>query len=451
MRLTLIAILIFSFSLTSYAKADKRDKIYEEALELYKRKNYFSALDHIGKQYKYKSPDRNAKHLIEKILDHTGTHYFNTYGDLELRKMNIPETDLIMAKRNFYLGKYSYAIKRLRKIPKAHRLKPEALLLKGAVYNKQNQFEKADKAWAECSEDAVSKIGLQKEKVQRYFTIIKEDCFINRARMRFKQKNFIMALKLYDSIPKTSFQWPYILIEKAWSHYYLGNYNNAIGTLITYNSPLLASYFTPEAEVLKALSYYKLCLYDDALLVIKKYYENYTPKSNKLRSVIAKNNSNTYFFDLMFTPISETEKDSKFLRNLITQVSKRVKYNLDLNTLYTLNTEIVRNDEKSKQDKLAEIKKDLKEQINHYVKVSMYRYINQIHSFATEMFNLKLEILSDKRNLVYKNKVSKNLKRGSLENVKRESHQEFWTFENAFWADELGDYSLGLKSQCLKR
>lgn len=81
----------------------------------------------------------------------------------------------------------------------------------------------------------------------------------------------------------------------------------------------------------------------------------------------------------------------------------------------------------------------------------MYRYINQIHSFATEMFNLKLEILSDKRNLVYRNKVSKNLKRGSLENVKRESHQEFWTFENAFWADELGDYSLGLKSQCKKR
>jgi hypothetical protein len=435
----------------AFSKFDKREKNYNEALEMYKRKNYFTALDHIGKQYRFSTPDQNAKHLIEKILKHTGSHYFNTYGDLELRKMDIPETNLIMAKRNFYLKKYYYGHKRLNRIKKNHRLYPEARLLKGAVFNIQGEYSKAEKAWLQCSVEAQNKIGIATEKVSRYFTIIKEDCFINIARMKFKQKDYIGALKHYDSIPKNSFQWPYILLEKAWAHYYIGNYNNAIGTLITYNSPLLSSYFTPEAEVLKALSYYKLCLYDDALGVIENYYKLYTPKSNKLRAVINKNNSKEYFFNLMFTPISENSKESAFMRNLITQVMKRVKFNLDLNTLYSLNTEILRNDEKSNQRKLEKIRKDLKEQMNHYVKVSMYKFINQIHSLATEMFNLKLEILSDKRNLVYRNKISKKLKRGSFENVKRESHQEFWTFENAFWADELGDYSLGLKSQCIKR
>lgn len=418
---------------------------------MYKNKSYFTALDHIGKQYRYKTPDRNAKHLIEKILNHTGTHYFNTYGDLELRKMNIPETDLIMAKRNLYLKKYKYGIKRLSKIPKSHRLYPEALLIKGSVYNKQGKFKKAQKAWAECSENAEDKIGLVREKVSRYFTIIKEDCTINIARMKFKQKDFKGALKHYEDIPKKSFQWPYIIIEKAWSQYMLGNYNNTIGTLITYSSPLLASYFTPEAEILKALSYYKLCLYDDALVVIENYYKNYTPKSNKLRSVIKKNNSRLYFYNLMFTPIVDTEKDSIFLRNLVTQVTKRVKFNLDLNTLYAVNEEIIRGNKDSNQKKLQSIKKDLQEQMNHYAKVSMYRFINNIHEIATEMFNLKLEVLSDKRNLIYKNKIAKNIKRGSLKNVKRQSYQEFWTFNNAFWADELGDYSLGLKSQCSKR
>ena len=435
----------------AFAKMDKREKNYMEALEMYERGNFFSALDHIGKQYKLATPDQNAKHLIEKILKHTGTHYFNTYGDLELRKMNIPETDLIMAKRNFYLGKNFYGLKRLNRIPKAHRLFPEAMLIEGSIHNISGDYKKAEKAWRECSIAAKDKIGLAEEKVNRYFTIIKEDCFINIARMKFKQKDYIGALKHYSSIPKNSFQWPYILLEKAWAHYYLGNYNNTIGTLITYNSPLLASYFTPEAEVLKALSYYKLCLYDDALEVIEKYYKNYTPKSNKLRSVITKNNSPLYFFNLMFSVISEKEKESAFLRNLITQVDKRVKFNLDLNTLYALNAEIYAKDKKSNQKKLNEIKTDLQEQMNHYVKVSMYRFINQIHSLATEMFNLKLEILSDKRNLVYRNKVSKKIKRGSFENVKRETHEEFWTFTNEFWADELGDYSLGLKSQCLKR
>ena len=85
-------------------------------------------------------------------------------------------------------------------------------------------------------------------------------------------------------------------------------------------------------------------------------------------------------------------------------MNKRIKYNLDLNTLYALNTEIVRNDSKSNRKKILSIRKDLKQQMNHYVKVSMYRFINEIHSLSTEMFNIKLEILSNKRSLIYKSK-----------------------------------------------
>ena len=95
------------------------------------------------------------------------------------------------------------------------------------------------------------------------------------------------------------------------------------------------------------------------------------------------------------------------------------------------------------------MQRDLKEQINHYVKVSMYSFINEIHSLASEMFNLKLEILSKQRDLAYKNKAfSKDRKRGDFKNINREVHQEFWTFKNAFWADELGDYSFALSSTC---
>jgi hypothetical protein len=32
--------------------------------------------------------------------------------------------------------------------------------------------------------------------------------------------------------------------------------------------------------------------------------------------------------------------------------------------------------------------------------------------------------------------------------VKRSKFEYFWNFHGAFWADELGDYSLGLKSNC---
>jgi hypothetical protein len=96
------------------------------------------------------------------------------------------------------------------------------------------------------------------------------------------------------------------------------------------------------------------------------------------------------------------------------------------------------------------MRKDLEEQINHYVKVSMYRFINEIHALSAEMFNIKLEMLSSKRTLIYKNKTLAKQKRGSMDNIQRKEYQEFWTFNNAFWADELGDYTFGLESKCRK-
>jgi hypothetical protein len=102
------------------AKEDKRDIIYKKAKEIFHTKNYFSALDTIATQYKYETPDQNVQHFLEVIVLHTGTHYFNTYTDIELRKMNIPTTDLIMAKRNMYLKKYKHALERLIRIPKGN-------------------------------------------------------------------------------------------------------------------------------------------------------------------------------------------------------------------------------------------------------------------------------------------------------------------------------------------
>jgi hypothetical protein len=65
------------------------------------------------------------------------------------------------------------------------------------------------------------------------------------------------------------------------------------------------------------------------------------------------------------------------------------------------------------------------------------------------MFDIKLEILSLKRDLAYKNKTyKKDRKRGDLENLNIKSNQEYWSFQDAFWADELGEYSFALKSKC---
>lgn len=445
-----ILFFLFFWSSSLYA-----EELYKKSFRHYKDRDFFLALDTIARQYKYQTPNEKVQMYIEKIVKITGSYYFNTYNDVELRKFNVPTTDLIMAKRNLYLRKYFHAHKRLEGIPKGHRFYPEALLVKGTVFTMENNYEKAEKAFKECqdaSENFIKDNG-QKNKIQRYFNYLKDTCSTNLARNEFEQGNYEKALYWYEKVPKKSYIWPYLLLEKAWAHYHLENYNRTLGILMTYNAPLLESYFMPEAEVLKALSYFKLCLYDDANIIIEKYYSVYKEKSSSLLTVIKNGEKDPfYYFNLMFSPISESEKKNPFIRNLVTQVSKRIKYNLDLNTMYALTAEIKRT--KNQKDKafLLASYKDLKEQMNYFIKVQMYQFINRIHSLSEELFELKLEILSQKRDLIYKNKkLTQEATRGSLENVQKKAHEEFWMFKKAFWADELGDYSFGLKSMCKKK
>lgn len=428
------------------------DQAYNQSLKLYQQHDYFSALDIIAKQYINKSPEQNIKNYIELLTEKTGTHYFNTYEDKQLRLINTPTTQLIMAKRNMYLKKYYFAHKRLDKFPTTHRFYAEAKLTNATVYNFEGNYKKAYKEFQKCINEANDWAARSKHKIKRYFLVIKDTCHMNMARIAFKEKDYPKALIHYNNIQKTSFIWPYTLLEKAWVYYYLKDFNRSLGLLITYNSPLLESYFNPEAEVLQALNYFELCLYEDALNIIERYYEVYKSRSEHLESLLRLNKDkgdSQSFFNLMFSPISETERKNKFLRNVITQVSKRVKYNLDLNSLYALNTEIIRSSSNIDMERLLQMKRDLKEQINHYVKISIYRLINDIHKFSYEMFNIKLEILARKRELIYKDKkfISKRA-RGNFSHVSHTSSEEFWTFNNAFWADELGDYSFGLESNC---
>jgi tetratricopeptide (TPR) repeat protein len=447
LKLILFTLLI---STITYAKKDKRDLIYEESYKQYKSLNYFSALETIARMYRFQTPDQNTQNYLERLVQYTGTHYFNTYSDLELRKMNIPTTDLIMAKRNLYLRKFKYVHKRLKRMPKGHRLFAESLMVRATAYYLNKEMKKAVEYFDKCVTKAQEWEDSTENKTKNYFSVIKESCIIDIARTHFKNGDFEKAIRHYEDIPKTSIKWPYILLEKAWSYYYLGKHNKSLGLLITYDSPLLESYFMPEAEVLKAMNYYQMCLYEDALFVIENYYNKYKPRSEALKKVIrSKSRKDLAFYEMMFSPISESEKENRFLRNLITQMSKRVKYNLDLNSLYQLNKEIFRDHKDANMKMLITMQRDLKEQINHYVKVSMFSFVNEIHKLSESMFNLKLEVLAKQRDLVYKSRdIRASRSRGNVKNLDKSKYQEFWSFNNAFWADELGEYTFALDNNC---
>ncbi len=84
------------------------------------------------------------------------------------------------------------------------------------------------------------------------------------ARIAFEKKDYKGALAEYDKIRDTATDDPKLLLEMAWSHYYLGDYQRALGLLVALDAPAYRGLIAPERYLLEALALKQLCQFEPA-------------------------------------------------------------------------------------------------------------------------------------------------------------------------------------------
>lgn len=82
---------------------------------------------------------------------------------------------------------------------------------------------------------------------------------IDEARLAYEKGKVDQAIALYNKIPQTSDFWLEALEEKTWSFLRKDQANEALATITTVTSDLLAPQIGPEPYLLKAMINYKLC------------------------------------------------------------------------------------------------------------------------------------------------------------------------------------------------
>jgi hypothetical protein len=453
-----LSLLLFTLMLSSpsFAEDKKPERTLSQALE--DKKYYYSALNEFFKETYSREIINDDLKRLEDLLFYTGIELLEDYEPSLLQKYPTSSTRFILGRQAYQNKKYKQALELFGKIHPDHRYYPEGKLLEAQVYDKQNKVKDRGEAYGACQDSAEKMEGPAKtEKIKRYYRMVFEICLVNKARHHFKIEEYKESIDAYNKIPKQSYKWPYLLLEKAWVYYQMGDYNRALGLLTTYKSPLLDTYFLPEAEYLAALSYFRLCLYEDSLTIINQFYQVYRPRFQQLDSVLKKNrNSQNYFYNLMFKKENDLKNQDVFVQQIMTRMKKQTRFSLDYNAIFKLNQEMKRIEQNEKPviknkliPHLAEVKENMISKINYNAKTDIFQFLDSIPFLSQELFKLNLEVISRKKDLVYSNKkLIADRSRGDLSNVKRDKFEYFWTFQGAFWADELGDYSMGLKSNC---
>ncbi len=452
--------LILSLSLSAAAEVAWKDRA--DAQQLTEAGFTYAALDaQVRKLAGAKAPESPDLELLEELILKTNVEALEDYSREALKRFPVAGVHFLLGREAWRKKQKAEAQRWLTTVPRWHRYYPESRLLLADLDSKAGPAHEE-----QCRESALKRAGeVQSPLLKRYYTVLAEDCMTMAPRQLYKEGKHAEALVGWGRVSKRAYKWPSLLLERAWGYYNTQDYNRTLGLLVTYKSPLLSSYSYPEAEVLTALAYFRLCLYDDALVVVDQYYNDYKPRTEALEALLKQHkDSQDYFYRLMVMTPAEREKLHPFVRQLATQVFHRPRFALDYASLQAVQAEhkrlkVVRDGLASKHParkwmgeslkQLAAVSTNLIGRINYHAKKDMFTFITQVYDLSEEMFKIKLEIIARKKDLVYgQERLVADRGRGNFKQVKMSRFEEFWKFQGAFWADELGDYSFGLPSNC---
>lgn len=113
---------------------------------------------------------------------------------------------------------------------------------------------------------------------------LKNDAKHQFARILFEKGEFDRAYELLKEVNLDPRARGMVLLERAWSKYYLKDYSKALGLLVAMEAPPFKPSMPPEAYVLKMLMFKELCYYNSALRVFNDFKKRYAASLKKIKS-----------------------------------------------------------------------------------------------------------------------------------------------------------------------
>jgi hypothetical protein len=216
--------------------------------------------------------------------------------------------------------------------------------------------------------------------------------------------------------------------------------------------------YNPEISVLSALTYYRLCLYNDASKEIEQFYAKEQPLANFLDGILRSMGRDfKKFYFLAKNHIEEKRLSTShgelgvILNDIVRDPAFRELYDNfhrgkdELSKVKTVSDRALRNELLKALKESLILQRDL---AGAYVRRKLLMVNDQLKSALEGMSYLKLEMINQRKEAIYNSNATDSDKRGELKNLTITDKQYFWGFNGEFWADELGDYVFSLKSEC---
>ncbi len=466
----LTASLAFFQMLQDNQYPDKEAKIqYYLARSLYDLQMYHSAQYYFTEVIK-KGP---STPYFSKALPKLVTIAKFTGDDSDLAKIvaKVPAEEFPASARNqyYYLAglrlyeqdKLTDARKSFAQVSEKSDLYSKSKYFEGVIYYKQEKLRSAVKSFTEVvksTPDASTPVEEEANKRLRDLSLL------NIARIYYSIQRYPEANTWYDNVPRESRYWAEAQFESGWADFVTSDVNRTLGQMLTVNSPFFdKEEFIPEAQILRALTFFNLCEYKEVDKTLASFDSTYKPMQEEMKDFLKQyTGENSKLSDQAYDRYFGAKPDKTLIPK---SAFVRMLRNQDLAGIVS-HLQVMESEEKLIDEQKSQWKDSLGENLHKVIAEDRDRLkrragvylLKEMSGLATMLGGLlgQSQIINFEKTDAIRGDYQYKLTAQDVQDTSKEFQIDFatspdrifWPFNGEFWQDELGYYWYTEQGNC---
>jgi outer membrane protein assembly factor BamD (BamD/ComL family) len=293
----------------------------------------------------------------------------------------------------------------------------------------------------------------------------RELAFMNLARIHYEARQNRAAIYYYSKVPRGGGQWLEALYEESWAFYRIGDYERALGNMITLHAPFFHDEYFPESLTVKAIIYYENCRYGEARAVIDDFDHFYGPVEDELDRITAREQSPEAFYEILDD--IQRKQRKKTSSPLLDRILKLALTDADLQrrnaSIQELETEMDGIGDRPDVFRYSELSKVLLEELRGerrqaiaqaglIARAKLERERDELRDLLGKALRIKFETQEKEKQLLEHQIAGQEGPREVLHSYRYSvavpDSDYYWPYEGEYWRDELGTYQYTLTKGC---
>ena len=364
----------------------------------------------------------------------------------------------------FLLGNHYYrqddlgqAVSLFQKVKISSPFYVKAKFFEGVTYVREYKGKQAVDAFKDI-------LVLAEEKSTAYteadLTKYQQLAWLQLARVFYSTKQFDLSIKYYEYLSQSSPDWLDSLFEASWAYFMRVKYSKALGNIHTLNAPYFEDEFFPESILLKAVIYYKYCLYEQALESVEEYDQKYRPIRKDLKEILKKYDDNAEFFEYIKKVLKNKAGLPEEMQRLVLSVLGDKTLKKTFAWVDELNKELDMHEKEDSTWKTTKVANDVLTELTlqqslaegdagKLARERLERLAEELKQLSRQGGKIRIETLQAQAGrITAKARGEQISSKNKQEPIVVDDEHFMWRFNGEYWKDELGFYRFKIRSQC---